>query len=108
MASLHESSRAGDLEKVKFLVEVDQLDPNLLDAWCGCPLYYACLCGHLEVVRYLLQSGARFDEQTFQGERCYYGKMTHLILKFPHNLMHNTRHSLSLIPCPPQPHSTRT
>lgn len=43
--------------------------------------YYACLCGHLDVVQYLLENGARCDASTFDGERCIYGALTDQIRK---------------------------
>ena len=41
--------------------------------------YYACLCGHVELVEYLLDSGARCEAQTFDGERILYGALTNEI-----------------------------
>jgi ankyrin repeat/BTB/POZ domain-containing protein 1 len=41
--------------------------------------YYACLCGHTELVEYLLESGARCEAQTFDGERILYGALTNEI-----------------------------
>ena len=38
--------------------------------------YYACLCGHAELVEYLLEAGARCEANTFDGERCLYGALT--------------------------------
>ena len=43
--------------------------------------YYACLCGHLNVVTYLIENGARCDASTFDGERCIYGALTDQIRK---------------------------
>uniref|UniRef100_A0A8C7WYT6 Ankyrin repeat and BTB (POZ) domain containing 1 n=1 Tax=Oryzias sinensis TaxID=183150 RepID=A0A8C7WYT6_9TELE len=37
--------------------------------------YYACLCGHEELVQYLLASGAKCEANTFDGERCVYGSL---------------------------------
>lgn len=41
--------------------------------------YYACLCGHVELVDYLLKSGAQCVAQTFDGERILYGALTNEI-----------------------------
>lgn len=41
-----------------------------------CCRYYACHCGHIAVVEYLLAHGARCEENTFDGERCIYGALT--------------------------------
>jgi ankyrin repeat/BTB/POZ domain-containing protein 1 len=43
--------------------------------------YYACLCGHIDIVQYLLASGARCEANTFDGERCLYGALTDQIRK---------------------------
>jgi len=64
-----------------YLTEHKELDVNLRDQWDSTPLYYACLCGHLEVVQYLLTSGAVCDSNTFDGERCVYGALTDSIRK---------------------------
>ncbi|XP_070557887.1 ankyrin repeat and BTB/POZ domain-containing protein 1-like isoform X2 [Ptychodera flava] len=37
--------------------------------------YYACLCGHEELVEYLLHCGAKCEPNTFDGERCLYGAL---------------------------------
>ena len=66
---------------VRYLTEHKELDVNLRDQWDSTPLYYACLCGHLEVVQYLLTSGAVCDSNTFDGERCVYGALTDSIRK---------------------------
>ena len=45
--------------------------------------YYACLCGHFELVKYLLlTAGAKCNVKTFQGERCFYGALTSEIREF--------------------------
>ena len=44
-------------------------------------MYYACLCGHLELVEYLLENGARCEASSFDGERCIYGALTDQIRK---------------------------
>ncbi|XP_061430173.1 ankyrin repeat and BTB/POZ domain-containing protein 1 isoform X2 [Lethenteron reissneri] len=38
--------------------------------------YYACLCGHEELVEYLLENGAKCEANTFDGERCLYGALS--------------------------------
>lgn len=54
---------------------------NVRDKWDSTPLYYACLCGHGEIVSFLLENGARCDASTFDGERCIYGALTDQIRK---------------------------
>ena len=38
-------------------------------------LYYACLAGHLDAARMLLESGAICSEHTFDGDRCHYAAL---------------------------------
>ncbi|CAN8001451.1 unnamed protein product, partial [Ixodes hexagonus] len=73
--ALFASCRKGDLSKIKYLVEEREIELNLRDKWDGTPLYYACLCGHKEVVEYLLDNGARCVANTFDGERCLYASL---------------------------------
>lgn len=73
--------RRGDLQKIKYLVEQKEVNVNFRDKWDSTPLYYACLCGHEEVVKYLLDNGVRCEANTFDGERCLYGALTDKIKK---------------------------
>nr|XP_026694752.1 ankyrin repeat and BTB/POZ domain-containing protein 1 isoform X2 [Ciona intestinalis] len=75
-AQLFQCCREGDLQKAQFLHEEKDVDLNLRDIWDSSPLYYACLCGHFELVEYLLQNGAKCVENSFDGERCLYGALT--------------------------------
>lgn len=56
-------------------MEQRDVDLNVRDKWDSTPLYYACLCGHEELVQYLLASGAKCEANTFDGERCMYGSL---------------------------------
>ncbi|CAI2171746.1 12620_t:CDS:2 [Funneliformis geosporum] len=47
---------------------------NQTDTWQCSPLYLACLCGHYR--EFLLENGARCGQDTFEGQRCYYGALT--------------------------------
>lgn len=76
---LFRACKSGDLEKVIQLHEEEDVDLNLRDEWDSTPLYYACLCGHKDVVEYLLQRGAKCAENSFDGERCVYGALTNEI-----------------------------
>lgn len=69
------SCRRGDLSRVQYLVEEKDVDLTVRDKWDSSPLYYACLCGHIDVVRYLLEKGAKCEAKTFDGERCVYGAL---------------------------------
>uniref|UniRef100_A0A672HX88 BTB domain-containing protein n=1 Tax=Salarias fasciatus TaxID=181472 RepID=A0A672HX88_SALFA len=59
-----------------YLVEQRDVDLNVRDKWDSTPLYYACLCGHEELVQYMLASGAKCEANTFDGERCLYGSLS--------------------------------
>ncbi|CDK26475.1 unnamed protein product [Kuraishia capsulata CBS 1993] len=63
--------RSGDLDRVDQLVS---LGINV-DRWDNSPLILASLCGHEDVVRFLLERGAVCDRDTFEGERCVYGAL---------------------------------
>ncbi len=58
------------------MTHTEDVNLNLRDKWDSTPLYYACLCGHLNVVEYLLENGARCEANTFDSERCQYGALT--------------------------------
>ncbi|XP_034028559.1 ankyrin repeat and BTB/POZ domain-containing protein 1 [Thalassophryne amazonica] len=73
---LFTSCKKGDICRVRYLVEQRDVDLNVRDNWDSTPLYYACLCGHEELVQYLLASGAKCEANTFDGERCMYGSLT--------------------------------
>jgi ankyrin repeat/BTB/POZ domain-containing protein 1 len=62
-------------------VEKKEVDLNIRDCWDSTPLYYACHCGHRNVVEYLLSNGSRCEANTFDGERCLYGALTNEIKK---------------------------
>ncbi|KAF2988078.1 hypothetical protein EK904_005454, partial [Melospiza melodia maxima] len=62
-----------------YLLEQRDVEINVRDKWDSTPLYYACLCGHEELVRYLLANGAKCEANTFDGERCLYGALSDAI-----------------------------
>jgi len=66
----------GHFERVRYLVEVKRVQVNQRDKWDSTPLYYACLAGHKALARYLLEQGARCEENTFDGERCFHAALT--------------------------------
>lgn len=70
------SCKRGDLPRVRYLVEERDVDINLRDTRDGSPLYCACLCGHEELVQYLLAHGAKCEANTFNGERCIYSSLS--------------------------------
>lgn len=56
--------------------------------------YYACLCGHIDTVQYLLANGARCEANTFDGERCLYGALTDQIRRMLLNYKIVTSHMM--------------
>ncbi|XP_047107683.1 ankyrin repeat and BTB/POZ domain-containing protein 1 [Schistocerca piceifrons] len=68
--------KQGNATRVKYLLENTDINPNVRDEWDSTPLYYACLCGHSQVVDLLLMNGAHCDANTFDGERCVYAALT--------------------------------
>ncbi|GFO45079.1 calcium-independent phospholipase a2-gamma [Plakobranchus ocellatus] len=73
---LFHSCKSGDLHRLQYLVEVKDVEVDVRDKWDSTPLYYACLCGHRNIVEYLLEKGAKCEANTFEGERCLYGALT--------------------------------
>lgn len=71
--------RKGDIARVQYLVEQKEVELNVRDRWDSTPLYYACLCGHEDLVQYLLENGAKCEANTFDGERCLYGALSNEI-----------------------------
>ncbi|XP_061371091.1 BTB/POZ domain-containing protein At2g04740 isoform X2 [Gastrolobium bilobum] len=69
-----EASRAGDVERLRYLLE-SGVNVNARDQWDSVALYYACLAGHLDAARMLLESGAICSEHTFDGDRCHYAAL---------------------------------
>ena len=51
------------------------VDVMARDAWDSPALFYASLCGHIDMVRLLLSRGARCEEKTFDGERILYAAL---------------------------------
>jgi ankyrin repeat/BTB/POZ domain-containing protein 1 len=81
---LYQACRVGDLRRVQQLVEVEMANINAKDKYDALPIYFACLCGHEDVLVYLLARGARLDHGTFEAHRCYYAALTdsiHAILR---------------------------
>ncbi|CAH9054519.1 unnamed protein product [Cuscuta epithymum] len=69
-----EASRAGDVDRLRYLLE-SGVNINDRDQWDSVALYYACLTGHLDAARMLLESGAICSEHTFDGDRCHYAAL---------------------------------
>eukprot|EP00250_Pteridium_aquilinum_P034429 c7564_g1_i1 orf=507-2432(+) len=71
---IYEAARAGDVERLKILLERGT-NVNVRDAWDSVALYYACLAGHLDAARMLMECGAICSENTFDGDRCHYAAL---------------------------------
>lgn len=69
-----EASRAGDVDRLAYLLD-SGVNVNARDQWDSVALYYACLAGHLEAARMLLENGAICSEHTFDGDRCHYAAL---------------------------------
>uniref|UniRef100_A0A5B7BQS8 BTB domain-containing protein n=1 Tax=Davidia involucrata TaxID=16924 RepID=A0A5B7BQS8_DAVIN len=69
-----EASRAGDVDRLRYVLE-SGVNVNARDQWDSVALYYACLAGHLDAAKMLLESGAICSEHTFDGDRCHYAAL---------------------------------
>lgn len=56
MGDLYEASRAGDIERLRLLLE-EGANVNARDTWDSVALYYACLAGHLDAARIYWREG---------------------------------------------------
>jgi ankyrin repeat/BTB/POZ domain-containing protein 1 len=63
-----EACRRGDLRRCQEMIS-SGVNINGKDKFDYTPLIVASLCGHFELVRLLLESGALAERNTFQGER---------------------------------------
>ncbi|XP_010467029.1 PREDICTED: BTB/POZ domain-containing protein At2g04740-like isoform X2 [Camelina sativa] len=75
-----EASRAGDVDRLRYLLETG-VNVNARDRWDSVALYYACLAGHIDAARLLLENGAICSEHTFDGDRCHYASLNLRIRK---------------------------
>ncbi|XP_050208118.1 BTB/POZ domain-containing protein At2g04740 [Mercurialis annua] len=71
---IYEASRCGDVPRLSYLLETG-VNVNARDRWDSVALYYACLAGHLDAARMLLENGAICSEHTFDGDRCHYAAL---------------------------------
>jgi len=71
---LFEAARAGDCDRLALLLEAGA-NVNARDRWDSVALYYACLAGHAEAARMLLDAGAVCAERTFDGDQCHYAAL---------------------------------
>jgi len=50
--------RKGDLQRVRLLAEQKTFNMEARDNLGSTPLHYACLCGHADLISFLLTAGA--------------------------------------------------
>ncbi|PGH07472.1 hypothetical protein GX51_01773 [Blastomyces parvus] len=85
---LCEACRRGDLKVCQEKI-TEGVNINARDLFDCTPLILASLCGHYEVVRLLLDSGALCERDTFQGERCLYNalndRIRNLLLEYDYS-----------------------
>ncbi|KAF2097759.1 hypothetical protein NA57DRAFT_40917 [Rhizodiscina lignyota] len=85
---LCEACRRGDLKICQEQISTG-VNINARDRFDYTPLILASLCGHYEVVRLLLESGALCERDTFQGERCLYNalndRIRNLLLQYDYS-----------------------
>ncbi|KAK4998262.1 hypothetical protein LTR66_002480 [Elasticomyces elasticus] len=91
-----EACRRGDLKVCQEKI-TEGVNINARDRFDYTPLILASLCGHFEVVRLLLESGALCERDTFQGERCLYNALNDRI----RNLLLSYDYSKSTDPLQP-------
>lgn len=93
---LCDASRRGDLRLAQEQI-TKGVNTNARDEYDYTPLILASLCGHFELVRMLLEQGARCERDTFQGERCLYNALNDRI----RNLLLSYDYSKSTDPLQP-------
>jgi ankyrin repeat protein len=67
---------------------MQDFDVNTLDVYGNTALYWAILCHHVSIVRYLLDRGAKFDLNTVEGNRYFLAaqnpKVREILRLYPH------------------------
>ncbi len=85
---LCDACRIGDLKGCQEAIAAG-VNINARDVFDYTPLILASLCGHYEVVQFLLEAGALCERDTFQGERCLYNalnnKIRNLLLEYDYS-----------------------
>ena len=60
-AALFFAARTGDAAQAAYLLEARSAQADAHDAFQATPLFYASLCGHVDVLRVLLRAGAKCE-----------------------------------------------
>lgn len=58
--------KSGDMARLVYLVEEEQIELQQRDEWDGTPLYYASFTGNQDMVKYLLAKGATCERRVRQ------------------------------------------
>ncbi|MGC9105409.1 MAG: ankyrin repeat domain-containing protein [Thermoprotei archaeon] len=64
---LFEAVEEGDLQRVKYLVEIHQCDVNIRDKDGNTPLHLAAWYGYLDIVKFLVEHGADVNARNAEG-----------------------------------------
>ena len=64
---IHEAAKAGDLAKVRIIVEKDPGTAGAKDATGRTPLHWACRGVHIDVIKYLIERGVDVNAQDNAG-----------------------------------------
>ncbi|KAL7573712.1 hypothetical protein ACA910_007752 [Epithemia clementina (nom. ined.)] len=73
---LHYACRVGNLENVQYLVDHLHCSIDEADAHDATPLYLAALTGQVEICRFLLERGAKCNENDGDAARVFYVALT--------------------------------
>jgi ankyrin repeat protein len=66
-AEIHDAARAGDLAKIKAIVEKDPAQADVKDGFGQAPLHLAAAGGHAAVVEFLVAAGAKLNAECADG-----------------------------------------
>lgn len=76
---LYMAAKEGDLARLKLLMKTDSKLINDEDENDNTPLYYAILCGHPEVIIFLVQNGATINWNSANGHRYFLAAQNPLV-----------------------------
>ena len=61
------AAERGDLQSIRYSIEKEHNSANIFIDNNRSPLYIAAKCGHLQIVKYLISKGAKYDVRTSQN-----------------------------------------